>query len=226
MTHIHTPIRLVLLTLMLALATTLHSFAQLVNWRSFAPNQQAVSASIGLDYGLVYGIGYAKRFNTRLPLVVNADYTFPSGRTLLDDFNVRMGGQVEVLHAGNLSATVKVNGIFRRYESSEVRLLNWGAELTGLVGYYRPTWYAAAEVSFDKAVITQVKHSAFVLENLPELRSGWYIPAGGNFQYGVQAGTSFGRTDLSLKAGRVINQDFRLTPFFPFYAQLRISQRF
>lgn len=225
MTHIQLPLRLVLLALFL-LTNTIGLTAQTVNWRNVDPRQQMVSATAGLDYGLVFGLGYAYRLDTKRPLVVNLDYTFPSGRSLLDDFNVRLGAQTELVHVGNFSATLKVNGIFRRFENSEARLLNWGAELTGLAGYYRPRWFVAAEVSFDKAVMTHVKHSALVLDNLPGLRNGWYIPTGGNFLYGVQAGKTFGRLDVSLKGGQVVQQDFKSMPFLPFYGQLRISQRF
>jgi hypothetical protein len=64
-------------------------------------------------------------------------------------------------------------------------------------------------------------------ENYPNAKDGWYEPAtGGNFYYGVQTGYSFGNNDVTLKAGKVIQQDFKTDPVIPFYFQLGYNRRF
>lgn len=86
--------------------------AQNINWRAFDPAQKyIVGLNAGLDFGLTYGINYGRKLNTKLPLVLNSEISLPSGNKVLEDFKVKMGVQMEVIHAGNFSATLKVNGI-------------------------------------------------------------------------------------------------------------------
>jgi hypothetical protein len=202
--------------------------AQNINWRAFNQEQQhIIGVSTGLDFGLTYGVNYGRKLNTKLPIVVNGEYSFPSGNKVLEDFKVKIGVQMELIHAGNFSATLKVNGIFRRFENDRTRLLNFGSEFAGVAGYYKPRWYVAGEISFDKAIITHIKHLPNALENNPDLTSGWYIPMGGNFAYGFQTGLVLGQiNDLNIKIGRVINQNFKTEPLIPFYLQLGFNRRF
>ena len=215
-----------LITLLFIIVFATLAKAQVINWRSFEAQQRMATLNAGLDYGLTYGAAYAHRLNTRVPMALTMDVSIPSGHRLPDDFKVRMGLQVEVLRVGNLSATLKVNGVFRRFENTGARLLNWGGEFGGIVGYYKPGWFIAGEAGFDKAIVTHVQHAGSVLDNTPGLRSGWYIPTGGNFQYGLQAGVSLGKTDLTLRAGRLLQQDFKTSPLLPLYVQLGANRRF
>lgn len=202
--------------------------AQNINWRAFKEEQKhIIGINTGLDFGVTYGVNYGRKLNTKLPMVLNGEFSFPSGNKVLEDFKVKMGVQLEVIHAGNFSATLKVNGIFRRFENDRTRLLNFGSEFAGVVGYYKPRWYVAGEISFDKAIITHIKHLPNALENNPDLTSGWYIPTGGNFAYGIQTGLVLGqKSDLNLKIGRVVNQNFKTEPLIPFYLQLEYNRRF
>jgi hypothetical protein len=202
--------------------------AQNINWRAFNQEQKhTIGINTGLDYGLTYGVNYGRKLNTKLPMVFNSEFSFPSGNKVLEDFKVKMGVQMELIHAGNFSATIKVNGIFRRFENDYARMLNFGSEFAGVAGYYKPRWYVAGELSFDKAIITHIKHLPNALENNSDIVSGWYIPTGGNFAYGIQTGLVLGqKSDLSLKIGRVINQDFKTEPTLPFYFQLGYNWRF
>lgn len=106
-------------------------------------------------------------------------------------------------------------------------MLNFGSEFAGVAGYYKSRWYMAGEVSFDKAIVTHIKHLPVALENNPDLTTGWYIPTGGNFAYGIQSGLVLGqKNDLNLKIGRVISQNFKTAPTLPFYSQLGYYRRF
>jgi hypothetical protein len=214
-----------LLFSLFSFASCLAGFGQSVNWRSLAPNQQLVSVGVALDQGLIFSAGYAHRVG-RQPMVLTLGASLPSGQRLLDDFNVRLGLQVEVVRLGNWSATLKGEGVFRRFENPYARLLNWGSTFGALVGYYKPTWYVAGEAGIDRAIITHVRHSQRVLEGLPGLRSGWYIPTGGTLHYGLQTGVSLGKTDVVLRAGQLVQQDFKTKPLIPFYGQLSVNQRF
>lgn len=200
---------------------------QNINWQAFEPGQKhIVHLQAGFDYGLTLGLGYGYKLHTRMPAVVNLEYSFPAGERLFDDFKVRLGGQVQLVQWNGLSLTAKIYSPFRRYESNMVRLINFGGEFSGVVGYYRKHWYVAGEFGFDKAIVTHVQHSDQMLENYPDAQDGWYVPTGGNYFFGLQAGVSFGRNDISLKAGGLATQGWKTAPYVPKYAVLAFSRRF
>jgi hypothetical protein len=62
--------------------------AQTLNWASLKEeNKHIINASFGLEYGVIYGLGYGYHIKTGLiPVVVNLEYSFPSGNKIFDDF--------------------------------------------------------------------------------------------------------------------------------------------
>ncbi|MEO8147302.1 MAG: hypothetical protein ABI723_06685 [Bacteroidia bacterium] len=203
------------------------SSAQNINWRSLSDEQtNLINLNVGWDYSSTIGIGYGHKLKTKIPIVVNGEFSMPFGNNLLDDFKTKLGGQAELLKVGNFSATAKVYGIYRRYENDFARLQNFGSEFSGVIGYYKPKWHIAGEFGFDKAIATHVKHSAIIKEYNPGLQSGWYVPTGGNFFYGIQTGISFKSNDAYLKIGKTVTEDFKSTATIPFYFQIGINRRF
>lgn len=202
--------------------------SQNINWANFKDTAQHHIAYIntGFDYGFVANIGYGYKFNTKRPILTTIDYSFPFGNKLFDDFKTKFGVQSEVFNIKNFSATVKVNGIFRQNENSLARLANFGCEVVASVGYYKPAWYMAVDVGFDKAIVTHLKHSALMREMYPDIKNGWYVPTGGNFSYGIQSGYSFGNNDINLKLGKTATQDFSTTASFPIYLLVGYNRRF
>jgi hypothetical protein len=210
-----------------SMATVGIAKAQNVNWRSFEPAQQhIVTLTGGWDYGLTLGIGYGRKFNTKLPALANVEYSFPAGENLFDDFKIRLGGQVEVLRLDGWSFTAKAYAPIRRFENTRTSLFSFGGEFAGLVGYYKEKWYVAGEFGFDKAIATHIRHKGQTLEDYPAAQDGWYVPTGGNFNYGLQAGFSAGANDLSLRMGKLASQGWDTTPFIPLFAQFGYQRRF
>jgi len=201
--------------------------AQNINWRAFGTGPAStISVNAGLDYGVAFGVAYGRRVSSRVPIVLGADYSFPAGDKVTDDFKVRSGLQIEVVRAGPFSATVKAAGLFRRFENTQALLQNFGSEFAGVAGYYTRRWFVAGEVTFDKAIVTHVKHLKEATDLNPGLVSGWYIPTGGNLLTGVQTGVTLGRTDFTFKVGQAVSQDFRSRPLIPFYMQFSYGIRF
>jgi hypothetical protein len=152
---------------------------------------------------------------------LNAEYSFPAGETVFDDFKTKIGGEIKLHQIKNFVFSAKVQGVFRRFDNPSVRMLNFGSEFSGIVGYYKTRWFVASEFGFDKAIVTNFKHSSAMKENNPGLQDGWYEPStGGNFFYGLSGGYSFKQNDIYLKLGKVINQDFKTTPLLPFFLEL------
>jgi hypothetical protein len=196
--------------------------AQDINWKNINNEYRHIlNINAGIDYGFAYGIGYSYKTKIKFPLLLNVEYTSASGKNLFDDFKTKTGLKINWYKTGSFYFSSKIQGVFRRQETALVRLLNFGSDLSGSAGYYRPRWFGAFEFGFDKAIITHFKNSAFAKQNFPGIKDGWYEPTtGGNFYYGIQAGFSEKTIDVYLNLGKIINQDFKSKPTIPVYAQL------
>ncbi len=196
--------------------------AQTINWTTMDSSKHIVTAGVGWDYGIAYSVGYGYQLEAKLPLVLNLQFVKPSGNAFLDDFKTKIGGQIVLLDRSKIKGAVTLNGIYRRYENDLVRLHNFGSEMRGTFGYYQPKWFVAAEVDFDKAIVTHFKHSDKYREDVySDVVDGWYEPAtGGNFSFGIQTGYSLKKSDITFNFGRVLTQDFKTTPLIPYYLRL------
>ena len=149
------------------------AFGQTINWNSLRlEHRHIVNVNAGWDYGTTLGLGYGRKVKTALPLIVGAELSLPAGHDLVDDFKVKFGGQARIFRYKNLLASLKVYGLFRRYESDFGRFVNFGSEFSSAIGYYRPRWYAAAEFGFDKSIVTHIRHSSLMEEYYPDIQHG------------------------------------------------------
>lgn len=217
-----------ILILISTLFTAYTAYSQTINWASLKAEQHRIATVYaGFDYGFTYGASYSFRLRPQVPLWLNGDFSAPAGEKMLDDFKIKMGGIIRLYTVGNFRFSTSLHGIYRRYENPSVRLQNFGSEVKGIFGYYKKRWFVAGEAGLDKAIVTQFKHSNLFRENFPEVKDGWYQPAtGGNFSYGLQVGYSLQRSDVVLRFGSVINQDFRTKPTLPFYSQVSYNFKF
>lgn len=210
------------------LVACVDSTAQAFNWHDLRKGQKHIlHLNVSAEHAAVYGVGYNYKLRSKFPIVLSAEYSFPSGNDITDDFKTRIGGQIDLFHAGNIHFISKINGVFRRYQNDYARLVNFGSDLSGIIGYYKPKWFAAGEVGFDKAIVTHFKHTDLYKQNYPGIQDGWYEPStGGNFYYGIQAGLSGKKIDVYLKAGKLIEQDFKTSPLLPVYGQVGVNVKF
>lgn len=203
--------------------------AQIYNWSSQnGENRHIATLNLGLENGVIYGLGYGYQFKTRsIPVIAAVEYSFPSGNDIFDDFKIKIGGQVRWVEFHNIQFSTRIYGVFRRYQNNFVRMANFGSDVAGMLGYYRPKWFVSGEVGFDKAIVTNFKHSDSYTEMYPTVANGWFGPStGGNFYYGLQTGVSLGKNDINIRLGKVLTQDFKTTPNVPFYFQLGFNRKF
>lgn len=205
-------------------------YAQVINWGNISnQNKHLLHANAGAEYGLTVGLGYHHLIPVKsFPLWVGGEFSKPSGNQLADDFKVRLGVQIRIVALKHFQFSARIQGISRRYHNQSVTLFNFGSDLAGTLGYYRKQWFLGAEAGFDKAIVTNFKHSEWFKKNIYDnVQDGWYEPAtGGNFYYGLQGGYSIKKIDFTLKAGKVLQQDFKSNPLLPFQAQLGVNFRF
>ncbi len=216
-------------TLVIVCSVSLPGLTQSVNWASLKSDQKHIlHLHTGWDYGLVYGLGYSHQVKSKFPVLLNVSYSFPSGENLVDDFKTKIGGQVPFYQIESFQFSASIHAIYRRFENPLVRLQNFGSEMACVIGYYKPTWFVAGEFGFDKAIVTHFKHTEAFKETIYDnVNDGWYEPAtGGNFNYGLQAGYSFKRSDIIFKLGAMLTQDFKTTPLVPYYLHLGFNYKF
>src|SRR5262245_4663558 len=135
------------------LGATYSISAQNINWRAFTPQQNhLIQLQTGWDYGITLGFGYGYRFHTRIPILANLEFSAPAGEHMFDDFKTMIGAQARVLNLGGFSATIKAYSPIRRFENTRVKMFSFGSEFSGVLGFYKPGWFAAGEFGFDKAI--------------------------------------------------------------------------
>jgi hypothetical protein len=202
--------------------------AQTINWKVLDKSKHIAHFHTGLQYAFTYGMGYAYVLDTNLPVVLHLNVSMPTGTRALDDFKSTLGGQIRLLKYSNFVGSLAISGVYRKYESSMVKLVNFGGETKVSWGYYKPKWFVAAEAGFDKAVITHFKHSQRYKELVyAQVQDGWkFTGTGGNFYYGLSSAYSFKRADITVQTGKVISQDFKTPPTLPFYMQIGFNYRF
>ncbi|PLX33243.1 MAG: hypothetical protein C0600_00840 [Ignavibacteria bacterium] len=218
-----------IIALVILAAAAQSGYSQDVNWRTLQmdrPNR--LQLNIGYDYAAVTQLSYSRAFDLSRPVVVGLHCSLPMGSQVVDDFVLRLGAQVEVARWRGFSATFKAASNFRRYQNDLVRMLSFGAEFSALIGYYDTDWHAAVELGFDKAVATRLTHSDVMKEyGYAGVRDGWYVPTGGNFSYGIQAGKTIGDyAEVTLRLGMTDAQFDDEDAMLPYYLQLGFGMPF
>lgn len=217
-----------LIATIILLANLNFAFAQNINWQTINENQkEIVYLNFGYDFGMTTQLGYGYLLNTSKQILLTADYSFPMGNDLFDDFKIRLGGQMPVFKKNNFVVSVKLLGITRRHETSLVRMYGFGSEFSILGGIYKPKWHLAGELGFDKSIITHLKHTDQMRDNFPEIIDAWFIPSGGQFYYGIQGSKTIRQhLELSLRLGAINAQSDDENPLLPFYGQLGFIWKF
>lgn len=204
------------------------SYAQNINWSALNENQNnIVYLNFGYDFGVTTQVGYGYKAETFRPILFSADYSFPMGESLVDDFKVRLGGQISIYEYKNLIFSSKVFCVFRGHQTELVRMASLGSETSAIIGYYKPKWHIAGEFGYDKSSITHLKHSDTMKENFDSISDGWYSPSGGHFFYGIQGSKTIGKSiEISLRVGGINAQFKDKNPLLPFYTQLELNYKF
>ncbi len=204
--------------------------AQVINWKKNSKqNKHLLHINSGGEYGITAGIGYHRLVPAKKnPLWLGGEFSMPLGNELADDLKVKLGAQIRLAAFNYFQFSARVQGVSRRYHNQSVTLFNFGSDFAGTLGYYRKHWFLGVEAGFDKAIVTHFKHSDWYKNNIYDnVQDGWYEPAtGGNFYYGLQGGYSIKKTDITLKAGKLLQQDFQSQPLLPFFGQLGLNFRF
>jgi hypothetical protein len=201
-------------------------FSQALNTSHLNGNQKnLVFLNVGLEYGSVINLGYARSFSALPKLITGFDLTIPAGEKFFDDYKLKAIIQMEILNRNNVRLTGTLNPIFRCLKNDLYTASGLAGEMGVIAGYYRPGWYVAGEFNIDQTILTHIKHSNQYKELFPGAQSGWYAITACNFNYGLQTGFNIGKTGINIRAG--LSSDWKFSAnTLPVYCLFGISRSF
>lgn len=185
-----------------------------------------VHVRTGAEYGFVAGVGYARAVSLlERRLLVTGDLTLPWAGLDASDYRVRAGVLVPIVGSGRWRLAGTFAPTARGTKNVAGRMTSFGTDVGLQGGFYARRWFVAGEAGVDWAMTTHVSHSDAYRELVHEgARDGWYALSGANIRAGLQVGASFGRHDLVLRAGRMVDVA-GAPPMLPFYGVLTFDTR-
>lgn len=212
----------------LILITGQFAFAQSFNLANNSNDEnQMISASLGYEYSMTTRLAYGQKANTKIPIWILADVAIPMGNKPFDDLKARMGTQVLVKSMKKFALSARTQANYRQYQQNLVGMKSFGAEATAIVGRYTTKWAIEAELGFDKAIITHLKHTKVFKDKYADANDGWYIPTGGNWHYGINASRVLGKMmQISFNVGLTNAQGDNVDALIPAYMHIALSKSF
>lgn len=199
---------------------------QIANFENISLDRKnMVQASVGLDMAVMTKIEYSRVVNIRQKLfLLSGGFTMPFGDEILDDFKLALHISGRLAKKNNWQVPFHI-GVFNTSASNKFNQNSTvGAHVSVNPGYYKKTWFAAAEITYDKFILSYIKSSDFYREAyFAEVKDGWYKNTGGNFHFGVMGGKTFKNSELNFKMGLILTERLN-TILVPYYA--RIGYRF
>ena len=216
----------ILIAFFAVILAPLTSHAQDVNVGALDESTNVATVTTGAEYGFVLGAGYSRVTTVGdRPLILSADLALGWAEVDLDDFRLRVGARAPLVDGRRWKVIGSLAASVRGTKNDIGRMTNVGTDVAILAGRYGRRGFVAAELGFDAALATHVTHAdAYRMTVYADARDGWYGAPGGMLRAGLQGGVSFGRYDVILRSGRLM--DIAGQPaMFPFYATLGFDMR-
>ncbi len=197
------------------------------NLSRLTPGESRVQLTMGIDPAVIPSIGYSRVVSLfGAPSQVSVEGGVVAGEAELRDYRAKIMGQVQLVQYGSLRLAASVAAITRGTSNDVFRAINFGADVGAVGGLYRRRWFVAAEMGFDKAIVTHLTHTQQYRDLwYAEAKDGWFVENGGTWRFGATGGVTMGRTDLMLRAGVPRTQGGETLPV-PGYLSVGMGVRF
>ncbi len=200
--------------------------AQTVNWSRMEPVTHHARIYSGLDYGLVYGLNYGRVIKAKsivwMPFV---DASLPMGNQGLDDYRLSVGTLAKVFDYKNWIASLDVSIVGRQNRNPFVRMNGLGSESGIHLGYYKEKWFVNIQFSTDNSYLTYFKHTEAYKGNFPDAKDAWYQNTANNQYFGLNAGYSFKKVDITLSSGLRQTDGLKTKLSLPMSLKLGVNYR-
>ena len=188
---------------------------------------------IGFEFDPTFAgtIGYATSFkidSLNRNLTLAWDITLPIFLFDLKHYRVEMASRIPFFNSESWNILNRFSLINKGTDNGLYYGNNISIEQGFLMGYFGKSWFIAADISYEKFLVTYIEHTA-LYRNLvySDAKNGWYSSTGGNFNFGLQTGYSFSKTiEATIRCGLYQTEDFNNPVGVPFFANLGLNYRF
>jgi hypothetical protein len=105
------------------------------------------------------------------------------------DWRLRGGFRIELARWKGLAVPVRLDGSARMLTNRSVRAVGLGTEVSLAPGWYARRWFAAADLAWDQAWTTHLRHSdAYRRVVYEDVQDGWVRLSGWTLRYGARVG--------------------------------------
>ena len=134
--------------------------------------------------------------------------------------------RTSLLEWRSMNLTGSATAIVRGTDNSIYRGVNFGADVSGSLGVYRPRWFVAGDGGIDKSIITHVKMSDWYRTQFyADAKDGWYLDAGGTYHYGLSGGATIHGAELMMRLGMLKTERYnQVMP--PLYLSVGVGHGF
>ena len=219
-------IKSITLGIMLAALVTGDAAAQW-NVSRFSTARKQMYMTFGLDPAVVTslgvaGVGSLMEHDFRL----SAEVGVVTAKVDAGDFRTRLGVQTSLFKWRAVNLSGSATAIVRGTDNTIYRGVNFGADVSGALGVYRPRWFVAGDGGLDKAIITHVKMTDWYRKQFyADAKDGWYLDAGGTYHYGLAGGVTVRDFELMTRLGLAKTERYKqVMP--PLYMSLGVGHAF
>lgn len=172
--------------------------------------------------------GYARNLEIEAisrSLTLTGDITIPIFLMDLKHYRIELGSRIAFFNSEKWNI---INGFSVLYKGTDNPVYTGkllGIEEGLMLGRFAEKWYAALELSYEKYLLTHIKHSSWYKEYVhTEAQDGWYSSTGGNITFSLQGGYTFrGVIELTLRFGMYKTEAFNNAGVIPFVANLGVN---
>ncbi len=194
--------------------------------------ESRVYVNFGFDPVFIAGAGYARSFDIKpinRVLTITADYSAPVFLFDLEHYKLDVGTRI-AFFKGSWNIINRFRVINKGTDNPVFFGNLFSIEEGLLFGYFSDRWYAAGEFSYEKFMLTYIKHSNWYKKYVYEdAQDGWYSSTGGKLIFSLEGGYTFSDVyELTLRAGMYMTEGGNLpVPYGmpPFVADLGFSYK-
>ena len=187
-------------------------------------------AAFGFDPGFLIDIGYAR--GIEIPglnriLDVTVDFSSPIFTFDFKHYKIDAGTRIPFFTSNwNI---INRFGIAGKGTDNEIYSSHLLSIKEGLVsGYFSEMWFCAIEATFEKYLLSKVKHTTYYKTIYPGVKSGWYKSTGGKWCFALQAGYTIKNiVEPTIRIGTYWHEQFSAPIMtMPVFADISLNVRF
>ena len=171
-----------------------------------AAGNQAAYINFGLDPAVSTTLGYVRGLNlgfVNKDVMISSELTLPVANLDLKDYRFKVGVRTSAWNYKGWDLSFPIHFVVKGTENWMHKATGMGADYTALFGYYGNRWFVNLEMSYNHVFATKITATDRYKEHYySDFKNGWYKSTASYFTRGIGAGYSFGKTEITIRAGQ------------------------